>query len=86
MASNAIDSRANGAGTGGTGSANSPNQAGHADEVRGRARRHTSSCLPTSTWTGTRRQGPFIPASVTAAIDTRTAQFVPSLRTRSRTS
>ena len=46
MASNAIESRANGAGTGGTGTANSPNPAGHADEVRGRARRRTSSCLP----------------------------------------
>ncbi len=46
MASNAIESRANGAGTGGTGSANSPIPAGHADEVRGRARRRTSCCLP----------------------------------------
>ena len=45
MASNAIESRAGGVGTGGRGSANSPYPAGHADEVRGRARRRTSSCL-----------------------------------------
>ena len=46
MARTPIESRANDVGTGGTGTANSPYPAGHADEVRGRARRHTSSCLP----------------------------------------
>ncbi len=46
MASNAIESGARGVGTGGRGSANSAYPAGHADEVRERARRHTSSCLP----------------------------------------
>jgi len=57
-----IGSRANGAGTGGTGSASSPNPDGHADEVAGVLADAPHPASPTSDLDQYLAPGPFTPA------------------------